>query len=109
MSADLDMTKSENLIHHIDGLQVALAKRNARIAELEQRLTEEGESEAIRRAEQKAYRRGWEACASRLMDATRDCVLALGDHRRASLDVYYEPERAERSARAVDDGTTTPG
>lgn len=98
--SELDMSKRDNLIIHIEGLQATLAKRNARISELEQLLSGDWKNRAAKKAEEKAYRRGWEECANSMMNATRDCVLALGKHRKAALDAYYEPERAERARQA---------
>lgn len=92
--ADLDMEKRDNLIVHIEGLQATLTKRNARIAELEDQLSgNEWMDERAQKAEERAYKRGWKACASHLMQATTDAANALGSVRRDAWKVYLEAER----------------
>lgn len=88
-----DMTKRESLIVHIEGLQTTLTKRNARIADLEQQLSEGSTSPAAQRALAQEYKRGWRECAGHLMETTRVAAQALGRVRSDAWEVYLKQEK----------------
>jgi len=85
MTADLDMTKRDNLIVHIEGLQATLTKRNARIAELEAFIAGEGKEERDERALKNAYKKGWNECAMAMGNGAQAAIVALGNLRREAL------------------------
>jgi cyclopropane fatty-acyl-phospholipid synthase-like methyltransferase len=82
----------EQLIIHIKGLQQTLTERNARIAQLEKQLTKAGMTARAEREIKKAYKQGWQACASLLMETTRKTALALSEVRKEAWQVYLEGE-----------------
>lgn len=70
--------KLERLHIHIAGLEATLTRRNETIARLEA-VIEELKVNPITDAEQKkAYRDGWQACATLLMEVTRKTAVELG-------------------------------
>jgi tetrahydromethanopterin S-methyltransferase subunit G len=88
----MNLDSREDYIVHIEGLQATLTKRNARIAELEKQL-KDTETEALQsRAVKKAYKQGWQACASRLMDITRKTAFDLSEVRKEARRIYLEGE-----------------
>jgi cyclopropane fatty-acyl-phospholipid synthase-like methyltransferase len=82
----------EELIIHIKGLQQTLTERNAHIAELEKQLTKAGMIARAEREVKKAYKQGWQACASRLMEITRKTALELSEVRKEAWQAYLEGE-----------------
>lgn len=82
----------EQLIIHIKGLQQTLTERNARIDELEKRLTKSGLTARAEREVKKAYKQGWQACASKLMEITRLTAFQLSEVRKEAFRVYLEGE-----------------
>lgn len=86
----------EGLIVHIEGLQATLAKRNVRIAELEEQLR--NPSALTEKAEGLAFQRGWEACSGHLMQITFDLARELGKVRKEAFRVYLDYDRAAQEA-----------
>lgn len=92
MTADLNLDNREKLVIHIDGLQVALAKRNETIARLEAEIALLRDGEPSQAALKKAYQRGWKACASSAIAGTTAAINALQDARRIAFDTYEKEE-----------------
>lgn len=92
-SLTLELQGPEHLIAHIQGLQATLTQRNATIEKLRQDLGLAESGEPNEKALNKAYKRGWEDCALRLENVTRDAAVSLGRIRKNALDIYYEGER----------------
>lgn len=82
----------EALHIHIEGLQATLAKRNARIAELEAKVTKQGSKIQTEMAVRRAYNKGWKDCASKLAETTRLMALQLREVRSEAWRVYSEGE-----------------
>ena len=82
----------EQLIIHVKGLQQTLTERNARIVELEKQFNKAGMTARTERAIKKAYKQGWQACASRLMEITRKTALELSEVRKEAWQIYLEGE-----------------
>ena len=89
----MELNGREDYIVHIEGLQATLTKRNVRIAELEKQLKDAETTALESRAVKKAYKQGWQACASRLMDITRKTALDLSEVRKEAWRVYSEGEK----------------
>ena len=97
-----DMRKREALLIHIEGLQVSLTKRNQRIEELQNMMTEPLQSEAVVRRIDRARKEGWEACADLLASSTHEMARALGRVRHDAMAVYFkEAERARGESHNV--------
>ena len=82
----------ESLLIHIEGLQATLTKRNARIAELEAKITKNGQKIQTKLAIRKAYKKGWTDAAAKLLDITRQTALELSKVRKEAWHVYTEGE-----------------
>lgn len=82
----------ESLLIHIEGLQATLTKRNARIAELEAKITKDGKKIQAELAIRKAYKKGWTDAAAKLLDITRQTALQLSQVRKEAWQVYSEGE-----------------
>ena len=82
----------ESLLIHIEGLQATLTKRNARIAELEAKITRDGKKIQTELAIRKAYKKGWTDAAAKLLDITRQTALQLSEVRKEAWRVYTEGE-----------------
>lgn len=83
----------EALKVHIEGLQATITKRNARIAELEEKLKLPVPLEPeIERRIKKAYKEGWKDCAKTLMESTREAVHALSTIRKDAFALYLQEE-----------------
>lgn len=83
----------EALKVHIEGLQATLTKRNARIAELEEKLKLPVPLEPeIERRIKKAYKEGWRDCAKTLMESTTEAVYALSTIRKDAFALYLQKE-----------------
>lgn len=82
----------EQLVIHIKGLQQTLTERNARIAELESKLTKQGSKIQVEMAVRKAYKKGWTDCAGKLIDVTRQTALQLSEVRKEAWKIYTEGE-----------------
>lgn len=93
ISVTLPVTQAAQ--QHIEHLQATLAKRNALIERLTERLDEAERGEPNQAALGAAYKRGWKAAASHLMSVTADAARAMGKVRKDAFDVYLEAERAE--------------
>ena len=85
----------ESLIIHIEGLQSVLAKRNARIAELEALVAKIQKNPIASAAEAKAYKKGWKDCAGELMEITRKTALDLSSIRKDAFKLYLEGDKAK--------------
>lgn len=95
MSEAPKLDNRESLIIHIEGLQATLAKRNQRIAELEERLKHP--EHITTQMEQRHFKAGWEACSNHLVGATHRMAAELAKVRREALNVYWQGERLEDS------------
>ena len=93
MSADLDMSKRDNLIIHIEGLQATLTKRNARIAELEKLLAGEGANEREMVARARAFKKGWESCANSVMNEAATAINAIQSLKNAGFHSSLEADK----------------
>ena len=91
-----DMRKREALLVHIEGLQTSLTKRNERIAELENKIAGEGESEVLVRMQNKAYKAGYKACASNLMRVKQDTINTLSALRDEAFKEYLVGDNGGR-------------
>ena len=84
----------ENLLIHIEGLQATLTKRNQKIAELEAKLLDTPMSDEVLRAENRGFKNGWKACASKLMGTAHRAALELREIRADAFDLYLDGEQA---------------
>lgn len=80
-------------VAHIEHLQATLTKRNARIAELEARLSEEGESKAMTRKYELGYKHGWVAASGEMMEQTRQMGRYLNETHDRAFQVYLVGDR----------------
>lgn len=89
----MELQTDEALKIHIEGLQATLTKRNARIAELEAKLSEPIDLPAkTQKLIDKAYKKGWKDCSSVLIENTRDAALQLGKIRKEAFRIYLQEE-----------------
>lgn len=87
----MKLETDEALKIHIEGLQATLTKRNARIAELEAKLAKPVDlPEEVKKLLNKAYKEGWQACASHLVDTTRLMAGELAKVRKEAMNVYLK-------------------
>ena len=86
----IEVDAKDSLVRHIEDLQRVIAKRNKRIAELEQALEGTPEPPAIKRA----YRAGWEACANATMVGVDNARRALDTARRDAFDELLRKSQA---------------
>lgn len=78
----------ESLIIHIEGLQATLTKRNNRIADLEA-IIEKMKMDPVSTAEQqKYYKKGWQDCSVKLMEATKEAALDLAKVHNKAFQEY---------------------
>lgn len=92
----MELQTDEALKIHIEGLQATLTKRNARIAELEAKLSLPIDLPAkTQKLLDKAYKQGWKDCANVLMESTRDAALTLGKIRRNAFRLYVDGKDEE--------------
>lgn len=89
-----NLDTDEALKIHIEGLQSTLGKRNARIKELEAIIAQPVDLPAtVEKMLKKAYKEGWKACASNLLDATKVASENLGFISKKALDAYVSQEK----------------
>ena len=89
----MKLETEEALKIHIEGLQATLTKRNARIAELEEKLTIPTPLEPeIEKRIKKAYKQGWQDCSTELMEITRNTARELTKVRKEAFRVYLQEE-----------------
>ena len=81
----MELKDRESLVVHIEGLQATLTKRNERIAELEAQISN---GTLTDREKKKEYKRGWEACASEMINMTNQAAQALGKIRKDAYKIY---------------------
>jgi len=81
----------ENLHIHIEGLQATLAKRNIRIAEMQEDVANPNPRQE--RAIKKAYKDGWRACAEELMSETATATNALTLLRSQAFESLLKNEK----------------
>jgi len=86
----------ERLQIHIDGLQVTLGKRNARIEKLEQEVERLKRGDVLPKELRREYTRGWKDCANEMMNSTQQIARILGHFRRDAFDLLLQGEREER-------------
>lgn len=90
----MKLDTEEALKIHIEGLQATLTKRNARIAELEDKLAKPIDlPENIQKLVQKAYRKGWRDASLKIKDASKEAVRALDTFDRQAYQVFLEGEK----------------
>lgn len=88
-----NLDTDEALKIHIEGLQSTLGKRNARIKELEEKLSQPVDLPAkVEKMLRKAYKDGWKACALNLLSATKVASENLGHLSKKALDAYVSQE-----------------
>lgn len=80
-------------VAHIEHLQATLSKRNARIAELEAQLSEEGESKALTRKYELGYKHGWVAASGEMMEQTRQMERYLKETHDKAFQVFLVGDR----------------
>lgn len=83
----------ENLIIHIEGLQATLAKRKARIEELEKQLDKQMKSERAEAMKSKAYKQGWKDCAENMKGIAQDVARNLRKIDEGAFRLYLEGEK----------------
>ena len=83
----------ESLLIHIEGLQATLAKRNKRIAELEQQIVELKNNPVAGAAEKAAYKKGWQAAASHLSVTIRELAFELRKIDKEAFHIYLDGEK----------------
>lgn len=87
----IELKTDEALVSHIEGLQSTLTRRNARIAELEERLAQPVDlPEKVEKMIKKAYADGYKECASLLIESTKLAALSLGKIRKDAVKLYIE-------------------
>lgn len=82
----IEVPVREAVAAHVRQLQDVLTRRNAEIESLRARLEQGPQAPEI----DAAYRRGWEACASALMESTRLAARSLGEVRADAFRLYLE-------------------
>ena len=91
-----NLDTDEALKIHIEGLQSTLGKRNARIKELEEKLSQPVDMpEKVQKMIQKAYRQGWKDCANNLIASSNElhrALSTLGYVRKDAMDQYLSAE-----------------
>ena len=92
----MKLEDKESLIIHIEGLQATLAKRNARIAELEAQIAELKDNPLARMSEDKAFKEGWKACAGHMMELTRATAVELGKVRKEAFRYYIQEAESSK-------------
>lgn len=83
----------ENLHIHIEGLQGTLAKRNARIAELELQVAALKANPSAAANTSKAYKSGWKDCAGHLMGTTHKLAQELALVRKDAFRLYLDGDK----------------
>lgn len=86
----MDEKNIEHLHIHIEGLQATLTKRNARIAQLEEQVSALKNNPAAAVSKAAAYKQGWKACASHMMQVTHDTANQLAKVRKEAFKLYLE-------------------
>ena len=86
-------TKLENLHIHIEGLQATLAKRNARITQLEAQVSELKINPEAGAKETKAYKAGWKAAADHLKSAANKMAYELREIDKQAFKVWLEGDK----------------
>lgn len=87
----MELQTDEALVIHIEGLQATLTKRNARIKELEAKLSEPIDlPEKFQKLLDKSYKKGWKDCANLLIENTRNAALELGKIRKDAFRLYID-------------------
>lgn len=89
----IEVSERTALIAHIEELQRVITARNKTIAQLEARLTEEGESEYFKRNNQRAYSAGYKAAAGTLMEVSRKFHAILNNLNKEAFKVYLEGDQ----------------
>jgi uncharacterized protein involved in exopolysaccharide biosynthesis len=83
----------ESLHIHIEGLQATLAKRNARITQLETQVAELTANPEAGAKETKAYKAGWKAAASHLQETSRKMAYELRAIDKQAFRVWLEGDK----------------
>ena len=82
---------------HVAGLEAIIKRKNERIASLEEQLAAGGDSLAVQRRVKKAYKRGWEDAANRMMNVTHQAAIALSHLRADAFETILDGERKNRT------------
>lgn len=96
----IEVNARDSLVAHINHLQEVLTKRNKKIASLEARLSQENESLEVTRARNEGFRKGWDACASEVMDSATRAGRALKAFKNDGFAAYA---RGPKDPDAADD------
>ena len=92
----MELDNRDALIAHIKGLQITITERNARIAELQEKLAIPMPLEPeIEKRITKAYKDGWKDCATHMMELTRNTATELGKVRKEAYRYYLEAEKED--------------
>lgn len=78
---------------HVEHLQATLAKRNAEIERLIERVKEAEAGEPNQSVLQAEYKRGWEAAADHMMVLTSETARSLGKLRQDAWDIYLDAQK----------------
>ena len=89
----IEISTQNALARHIEDLQRVITQRNQTIEQLKERLTTEGEGEAISAARRGGFRDGWKACSGQIMDQSRKTALSLGELLDVGFKAYLEGDR----------------
>jgi hypothetical protein len=91
------MSKEEDNIErlhiHIAGLEATLKRRKETILKLELEIKNLKINPITDADYKKAYRNGWQACASHLMEVTRKTAVDLGKVSRDAWKLYLNAEK----------------
>jgi predicted transcriptional regulator of viral defense system len=88
----IEVDEHAALARHVEDLQAVITKRNKTIEDLTNRLEAGEGSEFVATAFENGQRKGWQACASYIMDATKTAGHALDNTYRTALDAYLRPQ-----------------
>jgi hypothetical protein len=80
---------------HVEHLQATLAKRNAEIERLTQRVAEAEAGEPNKTAIDAAFKRGWKAASGHLMEITRKAAADLASVRKDAWEIYLQAEKRD--------------
>lgn len=89
----VEVNQDSVLARHIADLQRVITKKNKIIAELEVRLTGQGESSLIEREKKRAYSAGYKKAAGNLMESSRKFADILNNLNSQAFSVYLEGDR----------------
>lgn len=94
----IEIDEKHALVRHIQSIEEALAKRNATIERLQERLDAGEESPLIQFAYERGKRDGWRGCSNAIAGAVDQATRALASARSDAVHAYTQPERDARQA-----------